>query len=292
MYQFFITLFLFVASPLQLTSYHNPQAKIVEESLKKNRARLSPNSLNHYNKSIYSQFGEDGIIEEIFTRIGIDAGFFVDFGANDGVWLSNTRLLWEKGWSGVMIEASSKFYKTLQKTYSNDPQIKTINEFVTWNKSDERGRNFSEIREQYFPDKEIDFLSIDIDGGDYFVLKTLKCRPKVICIENGLRWHPLLKKEAPEAIAIKNLHQPIAVVIDYANTIGYRAVCSTNNLFLVREDFAHLFEDVPHDALTIYRDAFRAFPNKKWWLQCRTKSIVTSFEGSALQKMMPITLQF
>ncbi|GAB5411423.1 MAG: hypothetical protein ChlgKO_05370 [Chlamydiales bacterium] len=288
----FTTIAVFLVAPIQLTSYHNPQTKIVERSLKKNITRLSPNSLNRYGKSIYSQYGEDGIIEEIFTRIGIDSGFFVDFGANDGIWLSNTRLLWEKGWNGVMIEANPKFYKTLRNTYENDPQVKTLNEFVTWKKDDKRGRLFNEIKEEHFKNQEIDFLSIDIDGGDYFILKTLKCRPKVICIENGLKWHPLMKKEAPESIALKNIHQPLEVVIGYAKTIGYRAVCSTNNLFLVREDFSHLFENVPDDAITIFRDAFRALPNKKWWLYWRVQPIITSFEGPEFQKLMPITMEF
>ncbi len=275
-----------------IAAYNNPQSKLIEHSLKLNSHRLSPNSLNRYGKSIYSQYGEDGIIEEIFKRIGISEGFFVEFGANNGLWLSNTRSLWEKGWKGVMIEANSSAYKKLKKTYSDASNLLTIHEFVTWHPQDKRGKLFDEIKSKFFPDEEIDFLSIDIDGGDYFILKTLKCRPKVICIENGLKWHPLMKDEVPESMATQNLHQPLEVVIKYAKSIGYRAVCSTNNLFLVRKDFNHLFEEVPSDALTLYRDAFRALPNKKWWLYWRSHPLIASYEKEKFDNQIPITENF
>lgn len=96
----------------------------------------------------------------------------------------------------------------------------------------------------------------------------------------------------PESIAKGNLHQPFQIVIDYADSIGYRAVCSTNNLFLVRKDFEHLFADVPSDALTLWRDAFRAFPKKQYWIDCRRYSYpdIKRFEGDACEKLLPITL--
>lgn len=275
-----------------LLANYEAHKKWVHDSYAENMHRFSPNSLNRYGKNVCTQFGEDGIIEEIFSRIGIENGFFVDFGANDGIWFSNTRHLWEKGWHGVMIEANAKFYKQLHKTYLDDPRVLTLKEFVTWKKNDKRGKLFSEIRKKHFPNKEIDFLSIDIDGGDYFILKTLQCRPKVICIENGQNWHPLMQKEVAEKTAVKNIHQPLGIVIKYAEKIGYRAVCATINLFLVREDFAHLFEDVPGDAVTLYRDAFRALPNKKWVLEDRSRRVITSFENSEFQKNMPITMEF
>ena len=232
-----------------------PWKKITEEELAKNLHRLSPNSLNRYSKSVYSQFGDEGIIDEIFRRIGVSHGFFVEFGASDGVFLSITRLLWENGWRGVMIEADRDLFRKLHAEYENEPRVLTLNAFITWEINDERGVLFEQLRREYFPQNEIDFLSIDIDGGDFYVLKSLKCRPKVICIEGGLSWHPLMKEEVPAKIALDNLQQPFKVTMGYAEKMGYRAVCATNNLFLVRSDYAHLFDEIPNDSVQLWRDA-------------------------------------
>lgn len=69
-------------------------------------------TLIKYRKNYYSQNGEDGVIEEILKRMGIKQGWFVEFGAWDGKYLSNTYALVEKGWKGVEIEGDkTKFEK-------------------------------------------------------------------------------------------------------------------------------------------------------------------------------------
>lgn len=270
----------------------NQQDAVIKSSIKQNLHRISSHSLNRFGACVYSQYGEDGIIEEIFKRLGVKKGFFVEFGAHDGIYLSNTRYLWENGWHGAMIEADAERFSNLQKNYSQIPEVLTIHSFVSWKK--EKGSVlFDEIREKYFPEQEIDFLSIDIDGCDFYILKSLKCRPKVICIENGLKWHPLLDKEAPESMAKNNLHQPIHIVIEYARKIGYEPLCSTINLFLVKREFYHLFTGVPTDALTIWQDAFRSFPYKQYWIDCRKSNYpdIKIFEGQIYEELMPITLE-
>ena len=61
-------------------------------------------SLINFRKNLYSQDGEDGVIEEIFKRLSINKGTFVEFGAWDGKYLSNTFALLQKNWAGVYIE--------------------------------------------------------------------------------------------------------------------------------------------------------------------------------------------
>ena len=72
-------------------------------------------SLLKYSKNIYSQAGQDGIIEKIFNTIGVKKGNFVEFGAWDGIYLSNCRKLYEEGWSGVFIEGDKKKHELLHK---------------------------------------------------------------------------------------------------------------------------------------------------------------------------------
>lgn len=63
-------------------------------------------SLMQYARNLYSQNGEDGILDEVFKRLGISRGTFVEFGVGNGVDLSNTLRLAEHGWCGVWIESN------------------------------------------------------------------------------------------------------------------------------------------------------------------------------------------
>ena len=72
-------------------------------------------SLLFYYGNIHSQRGQDGILAEIFRRLGLTQGQFVEFGGWDGIYLSNSRFLFEKGWSGVFIECDAQKFNTLKK---------------------------------------------------------------------------------------------------------------------------------------------------------------------------------
>lgn len=256
------------------TGYANysPWKEVSEATLRENLHRLSPNSLNRKAFWKYSQYGEDGIIHEIFHRLNIDRGFFVEFGAMDGITISNTRFLYEQGWEGVMIEPNTPDYETLCANYPPSSGVIPLNYFVTHKSGDSRGLLFDQIKELHFPDREIDFLSIDVDGADYYIFKSLQCRPKVICIEANFNWHPLMNDEVPESIAIQNQQQPLLLFIEQAKQMGYEPVCLTINLFLVREDLMNHFSDVPKDALTIWTDGWRSYYNKKRELESLNSS--------------------
>lgn len=60
--------------------------------------------------------------QEFIARFFSDTpkGYFVDIGAFNGVTFSNTRLLWERGWSGMLIEPDPDTFKQLQKAYAPD----------------------------------------------------------------------------------------------------------------------------------------------------------------------------
>jgi len=101
-------------------SQTSPKKQILTQAMLN---RLSPFSMNKYAFNVYSQFGEDGIIEEIFNRLKIKKGFCVEFGACDGILLSNTRHLWEKGWAGVMIEKKQLEYQKMIQNYQNNKNM-------------------------------------------------------------------------------------------------------------------------------------------------------------------------
>lgn len=67
-----------------------------------------PHDLLDFKRNDFSQNGEDGIIEELFRRIGIEAKTCCEFGAWDGIYLSNCRRLIDQGWQTLFIEAMTE----------------------------------------------------------------------------------------------------------------------------------------------------------------------------------------
>lgn len=128
---------------------------------------MSWNNLNAFAKKKYSQTGEEGILERIFSLIGTTNKYAVEFGASDGYNLSNTRLFAENGWDVLMMDGSGNQSSGVMK------------EFIT-------AENINQLFEKYSVPHEFDLLSIDIDGNDYWVLKALEYKPRVIVAEiNG-----------------------------------------------------------------------------------------------------------
>jgi len=125
-------------------------------------------NINFFERRIYSQNGEDGIIKAMFKQIGTTNKFFVEFGVEDGK-ECNTRYLKEKqGWQGLWMDGNPRNSKYVKK------------EFLT-------AENINAVFKKYRVPKEFDLLSIDIDGNDYWVWKALKdYSPRVVVMEyNG-----------------------------------------------------------------------------------------------------------
>jgi len=194
-------------------------------------------NLQKFKKNSYSQFGEDGIIQEILKRIStnVDLNLWCcEFGAWDGLHLSNTaRLIKEDNYRAVLIEGDPKRIKDLTCNFPENQIIK-VTSFVTTtgNTSLDNILSNTEIP------LDFDFLSIDIDGMDYWILKSLiSYRPKVICIE----FNPTI----PNAVSFVQAndqrikHGSSAKAIEsLGRDMDYGIVAATEcNLFLVRNDF-------------------------------------------------------
>lgn len=238
-------------------------------------------SLHHYSQNVYSQRGEDGILQEILSRLNIENGFFVEFGAWDGIWFSNSRNLFEKGWSGVFIEADKRGYQALISNYKNEKNALCLNEFVAY-EDEEKGKTIDAIADEYFPNQEIDFMSIDVDGADHLILEGLKRKPKILCIEGGFSWNPNFTKRVPDNIALQNLQQPLSVMIEIGRKQGYEPICFTQNTFFIRSDLYEPFKEIKNDPLTLWQEGFRNLPSetKNWLINHRkTHKIIRFFEG-------------
>ncbi len=142
----------------------------------------TPQSLLHHEKQVYSQHGEDGIIAEIFKRIGKTNQFFVEFCIQTGE-ESNCRLLLEQGRKGLRIEWSAEDAQKAENLFKNYA-ITIVNEFITKD-------NIQQIFQKNNVPKDMDLLSIDIDGNDYHIWEAITdYEPRVVIIEYNAKYLP------------------------------------------------------------------------------------------------------
>ena len=210
---------------------------------------LSDYSLIRYHKNIFSQSGQDGILQEVFKRLEIESGTFIEFGAWDGIHLSNCRNLALNNWSGLFIEANIEKFNELNNNYKKNERIKTLNCFVEPN-----GENDIDSIIEKFEFENLDLLAIDIDGLDYKIIESLVSKPKVILMEGGGIISPFVTKRIPDEFAKLNISQSLHVLIDIAKSKGYIAVCYLQDLYLVRNDLAGLFFNYNEHPVELYRD--------------------------------------
>ena len=150
----------------------------LKDNLFLNKKYINSNRITIHHKSVFTQNGEDGILEEIFNRLGIKNGYFVEFGVH-GIKNNSTYLL-IKGWKGVWIGGGSKAGLEINKIFKQQIGSKDLIFSKYWITKD----NIENIFKTLNINTEFDYLSIDIDGNDYWVWEAIKSyKPKVVSIE-------------------------------------------------------------------------------------------------------------
>lgn len=127
-------------------------------------------NLRDYENQVYSQCGEDGVLQHLFDELGAKNQYFVEFGAKDGMFVSNSaNLRLHHGWKGLLLDAAAK---------PGDPLVTSA--FVT-------AENVNDLFAEHGVPEVFDLLSIDIDGNDYWVWKALdRFTPRVVVIEYNI----------------------------------------------------------------------------------------------------------
>lgn len=123
---------------------------------------------NTHEKKVFSQNGEDGIIEWIFDTIGTTNKFYVEFGVENGTECNTKYLREKKGWTGLMMDGGNE-----------NKQINLQREFIY-------ADNICQLFAKYNVPREFDLLSTDIDYNDFYVLYEIMkggYRPRAICSE-------------------------------------------------------------------------------------------------------------
>ncbi len=208
----------------------------------------------------FSQNGEDGVIAAVFRMIGETTRRCCEFGAFDGVHLSNCRCLILEGWEALMIEGDAARFTALGRTYRDNPRVTCVHAYVDV----DRNSLGAIARRTGFDD--LDFLSIDIDGLDYEVFETLDVTPRVVCVEVNAGHDPEAERPLSKEAARDNVGQPLKVFVRAADRKGYDLVCYTGNAFFVRRDAIGGSGLSAVTASQAYQEFLRALsrPEREW----------------------------
>jgi len=162
------------------------QAKIGQVHLynfyKKSLAEGFRFDLTEVGYRVYSQFEEDGLLAYIFAGIGTTNRTFIDIGAGNGIMSNVANLAINFGWRGLLIDGDEQNEKTANNFYSRHPDTALyppvfVRAFV-------QADNINKIIADSGYSGEIDLISIDIDGNDYYVWESLSVvSPRVVIIE-------------------------------------------------------------------------------------------------------------
>jgi hypothetical protein len=199
-----------------------------------------PKRLLRYGAKIFSQNEEDGIIQEIFKRIGTERRNFIEFGVETGVQCNTVKLLLE-GWRGLWIEASPGDVAEIQKSlgsYINSAALIVRQSTVT-------AENINDLFVQAGFFGEVDILSIDIDYNDYWVWKAIQAvKPRLVVIEYNATLRPPMALVVPydptrQWDGTNYFGASLEALVRLGRSKGYRVVgcnLSGSNAFFVRED--------------------------------------------------------
>jgi hypothetical protein len=143
---------------------------------------------------VFSQAGDDGIIQHLIRMVPISQRIFVEFGVQNYL-ESNTRfLLMKDNWSGLIMDGSQRNIDFIQRDsiYSRHT-LHAKCAFVTT-------ANINQLLEGHLPSKDIGLLSIDIDGNDYWVWKAINSvEPAIVVTEYNFRFGPSRAVTVPYA---------------------------------------------------------------------------------------------
>lgn len=225
-----------------------------------------PRTLNHFELQAYSQSGEDGIVAEIFRRIGERDRTFVEFGVEDGL-ETNTTLLLHDGWRGAWIDGDAGKLAAATRSFAPflaDGRLRICQTFV-------QAENARALLEELGTPAEFDLLSLDIDRNTYHLWASLTAyRPRVVIVEYNASIPPSRDWVIPyDATRTWNGSVQFGASLKayerLGRTLGYSLVgCTLSgvNAFFVRDDLVG-------DAFAGPFTAEARFEPPRYWLQWR-----------------------
>lgn len=206
-------------------------------------------TLDEVEFQVFSQRGEDGVIQYLINKIDIPNKIFVEFGVETYT-ESNTRfLLINNNWSGLVIDGSKDNINFIKSDYIYwKYDITAVESFIT-------KENINKIISEYTKIVDIGILSVDIDGNDYWIWKEIDCiKPRIVICEYNSAFGKDKKVTVPykEDFVRRNEHfsdlyfgASLAAFCELAEEKGYDFIGTTSagvNAYFVRKDLSSPFK--------------------------------------------------
>jgi hypothetical protein len=206
-------------------------------------AELKSTQLQDYEFKIFSQWGEDGIIQKLISAVEIKNHTFIEFGVEDFSEANCRFLMRNNNWSGFVIDGSRDKLDRLRNSAEFWAyQLTAVPAFITL-------ENINDLLRRSGFDEDIGILSVDIDGVDYWVLEAITShRPRILITEYNSVFGAERKISVPYAADFQrtahhysNLYfgASLPALVYLARRKGYTFVGSNSagvNAFFVRND--------------------------------------------------------
>jgi len=186
-----------------------------------------------------SQNEEDGIILALLEATGVGSRRFVEIGSG-GTGGNSAILAGDMGWSGLMVDASSRAVKMATHEFRANSGVTIVHARAT-------SGGINDLLKTHGFAGDVDLLSIDIDSVDYWVLDAITvCTARLLVIEYNAGFGPRQSLTLPDAAPPKvrpreYFGASLAALTKAAQRRGYRLVLceySGVNAFFVREGLA------------------------------------------------------
>jgi hypothetical protein len=192
---------------------------------------------------VYSQWGEDGIIQYLLRHVRIPRKLFIEFGVEDYTEANTRFLLVNDDWAGLVLDGGEANIGAIRRAdiYWRH-NLKAVQAFIT-------RENINDLLREHGVTGEIGLLSIDIDGNDYWVWEACDAvSPAIVIVEYNSRFGPDRAVTVPydPAFVRHQAHHSgayygasLAALVALGQRKGFAFVGSNragNNAFFVRRD--------------------------------------------------------
>jgi hypothetical protein len=135
-------------------------------------------SLNEYEFKVFSQWGEDGIIQHLINSIEIKNKTFIEFGVEDFSESNCRFLLMKDDWKGFVIDGSISNIQRLKTSYFYwKHHLDAVDRFIT-------KENIESILATSGFNEDLGLMSIDLDGNDFFIFEAINnYKPRILICE-------------------------------------------------------------------------------------------------------------
>jgi hypothetical protein len=202
-------------------------------------------SISEVGFRVYSQGDEDGILVFLFAAVGLGSRVCVDVCSGRPIGSNATNLICNWGFTGLLVDSDDGVTADARSFYSRHPDTAVypptcVSAWVT-------AENVNEILLSHGVEGEIDMLSIDLDGMDYWIWRALSVvRPRVVVLEIQDIWGPDASVTVPYDPQFRRpdasynyCGASLAAMASLSESKGYKLIGTNSlgqNAFFVRAD--------------------------------------------------------